>query len=111
MSRWPTKEELDSMTDEARNERGFPPYHRMEFSHMMGAPSTSAAVRNDVTRNVEGIRLPERPEKIADWRRALLGNKGSAEQEDDDGAYRAAFKDHIGKSQMGVETETSGRMQ
>ena len=68
---------------------------------MMGAPSTSAALaRNDVTRNVEGIRLPEKPEKIADWRRALLGNKGGAEQEDDDGAYRAAFKDHIGKSQI-----------
>ena len=72
---------------------------------MMNAPSSSAALaRNDVTRNVEGIRLPEAPEKIADWRRAPLGNRGNAEQEDDEGAYRAAFKDHIGKNQMGVAT-------
>ena len=72
---------------------------------MLGAPSTSAALaRNDVTRNVDGIKLPDTHEKIADWRRAPLGNKGSAEQEGDEGAYRAAFKDHIGKSQMGVGT-------
>ena len=100
-SRWP-KEDLDGLTEEARSGRGFPP-HRMEFSHMLGAPSSSAALaRKDVTRNVEGIRLPDTPEKIADWCRAVLGNRGSVEQEDDEGAYRAAFKDHIGKSQMGV---------
>ena len=104
-SRWPAMEDLDRLTEEAREQigRGFPPYHRMEFSHMTGAPSSSAAlVRSDVTRNIKEIRLPNLPEKIADWRRAFLGNRGNTEQEDDDGAYRNIFKEHIGRSQMGL---------
>ena len=103
-SSWPAKEELDRLTEETRerSDRGFPPYHRMEFSHMTEAPSSSVALaRRDVTRNIAGIRLPA-PEKIADWRRAFLGKRGSTEQEDDSGAYRSVFKDHVGKSQMGL---------
>ena len=34
---------------------------------MIETPSSSAALaRNDVTRNIEGTKLPEAPEKIAD---------------------------------------------
>ena len=47
-----------------RSGRGFPPYHRMEFSHMIDAPSSSAALaRNDVTRNIEGISSQKHPRR------------------------------------------------